>query len=93
MPLLVERPMLGSESIKKSMFERQNLRADYRWISAEEKNLRKKYLNKYIAVKNHAVVLADRNVYTLMNKLRAKGISVDTIAVEFVSEHPTCFLL
>ncbi len=91
MPLLVEKPRLSPES-KHLLAQHQNLRDDYRWIS-EEKTLREDYLNQYIAVKNQKVVLADDNVYVLIAKLKAKGVPVDTVAVEYVSEHPDCFLL
>lgn len=93
MPLLVEKPKLGSTPCTESVVQRQNLRADYRWISSEQKRLQKKYKNKYVAVKNQTVLLSDSNVYLLLEKLQAKGVKTDNIAVKFVSEYPTCFLL
>ncbi|HLE75910.1 MAG TPA: DUF5678 domain-containing protein [Candidatus Bathyarchaeia archaeon] len=93
MSLLVEKSRLTSATERVSFERRQNLRADYRWISTEKKKLLKKYLNKYVAVKNGEVVLADSDVYNLVSELREKGVEVDSVAVEFVSKHPCCFLL
>ncbi len=89
MPLLVETP----NSEPNMSQQRENLRADYKWISTQEETLRKKYLNKYVAVKNKEVLFADDNAYTLIDNLKAKGISVSNTAIKFLSDHPTCFLL
>jgi hypothetical protein len=92
MPLLVERPKLSSATEHNLSDKHQNLRADYRWISTDN-SLRKKYNNKYVAVKDREVVLSDENAYKLIARLKALGFKADNFAVEFVSEHPDCFLL
>jgi hypothetical protein len=89
MPLLVEKP-----TAELSMYQqRENLRADYKWITTQEEILRRKYLNKYVAVKDKKVLLADDNAYKLVDNLKAGGISVGNTAIKFLSDHPTCFLL
>ena len=88
MPLSVE----GSNAID-LIVQREKLRSDYRWISDEQALLQKKYLNKFVAVRNKKVIVAAEDVYALMEELKMKGLRTDSVAVEFVSEKPLCFLL
>lgn len=92
MPLLVEGSN-GSPNASDLIEQREKLRSDYRWISEEQMSLQKKYLNKFVAVRNKQVIVAAENVYSLMEKLKTKGLRTDSVAVEFVSEQPLCFLL
>ena len=92
MPLLVERPKVFSKTTD-LVEQRERLRSDYRWIANERSALQKEYLNKYVAVKDKQVVTAESNVYSLMKKLKTKGLRTDAVAVEFLSEQPVCFLL
>ena len=86
MPLLVE----GSNDL---IQQREKLRSDYRWISEEQTLLQKKYLNMFVAVRNKKVIVTAEDVYSLMKKLKMKGLRADCVAIEFVSEQPSCFLV
>lgn len=89
MPLLVEK-----HTTEPSMYQqRENLRADYKWIGTQEEMLRQKYPNMYVAVKDQKVLLVADSAYKLIDVLKAKGIPVSNIAIKFLSDHPTCFLL
>jgi|GEM_PF-3279264 len=88
MPLLVERRTSSSVLFD----EREKLRLDYRWISARRATLAKQYPNKYVAVKDSTVILAEESPYTLLAKLKALGYKPNNVAVEFVTEQPICFV-
>ena len=89
MPRLVEKP----HSAPSLYQERENLRADYKWLAAQDEMLRKKYLNMYVAVKNKKVVLSSNNAYKLLDNLKSEGISVSNTAIKYLGANPTCFLL
>jgi hypothetical protein len=92
MPSVAVKMVVGSED-KASYEQRERLRKDYLWISEQKTALSKDFLNKYIAVQNRKVILAEDNVYDLLKRIRASGIKPDDYAVEYMSEQPTCFLL
>lgn len=89
----VEVKMGVSSDDNASYEQRERLRNDYKWIYEQKTTLSKDFLNKYIAVQNRKVVLAEDNVYDLLKKMRASGMAPDNYAVEYLSEQPTCFLL
>jgi hypothetical protein len=92
MPLLLTKPS-DSSNYDTSYEQRERLRNDYKWISEQKVRLTQDFINKYVAVKDKHVVLAEDDVYTLFKKLRASGLNPDKVAVEYVSEQPICFLL
>jgi hypothetical protein len=71
----------------------EKLQRDYLWISSQKEKLRRENNNKYIAVKDQKIVLADDDVFRLLAKLKAQGWQVDDFAVEYISESPACLLL
>ena len=92
MPAVDVKMVVGSE-VSASYEQRERRRNDYKWISEQKTNLFKDFQNKYIAVQNQKVVLAEDNVYDLLKKMRTSGMKPDNYAVEYLSEQPTCFLL
>jgi hypothetical protein len=91
-PLLVGKAKTSAGAVN-LIEERKQLQSDYMWISEERVSLQKTFANKYVAVKNKKVIVAEGDVYSLMGALKKKGLRADKVAVEFLAEHPVCFLL
>ena len=89
----VNEPQMSEDSNSTLFAQRERLRADYKWISANSESLSQKFLNKYVAVKDKKVVASDEDVYSLLKQIRATGKKPDKFAVEYFSEHPVCYLL
>jgi hypothetical protein len=92
MPVIDVKMGVSSEATA-SYAQRERLRNDYKWIYEQKTALCRDFQNKYIAVQNRKVVLAEDNVYDLLKKMRASGLKPDKYAVEYLSEQPACFLL
>jgi hypothetical protein len=91
---VVEVKKNDNSAADKDLFEKHNrLSADFRWIFNNTENLRAKYPDKYIAVKDQQVVFAYRDAKRLLAKLAMSGLSADDYAIEFVRKKPSCFLL
>jgi hypothetical protein len=93
MSFSVNNPKKGSMVQTNLTKEYQKLQCDYLWISSEQEKLREKNENKYVAVKNKKVVLADTDIFRLLTTLKAQGYKVDDFAIEYISECPSCLLL
>jgi hypothetical protein len=90
--LLLGKPKVSGASVN-LVEERKQLQSDHLWITQQRPSLQKDFSNKYVAVKNKEVVASAKDVYTLMTALKKKGLKTDKVAVEFLAEHPACFLL
>jgi hypothetical protein len=92
LPLLAGRANVSSKTFTQ-IDERERLRSDYLWISNERTYLSQMYPNKFVAVENGNVVLAETDVHILVKRLKERGLRPDNVAIEFLSDNPVCLLL
>ncbi len=94
MSVVVVRPRVTSSSSALNE-RREKLQADYKWLLESKKVLSHdpKFVNKYVAVRQGKVVFAEKDIDSLMRKIKASGQNSDSFAIDFVSQKPTCFLL
>ena len=63
------------------------------WINTNLDKLRKQHPNEYIAVYNREVVLTDKDLSDLKEKLRKENVDLQKTAIEFVRKEPIKLLL
>jgi hypothetical protein len=76
----------------------QKLEKAFLWIAMNGKELRVKYSNKYIAVRElpngkQGVKYSAKNIYKLIKIIAEKGENVGDFAIEFVNTQPKNLLL
>ncbi|PNX45889.1 MAG: hypothetical protein BV459_07535 [Thermoplasmata archaeon M11B2D] len=59
---------------------------DVEWLSKNYHALRKKYPKQYIAVKNQKVIIAHRNLVTLINTLKRQFGDPNDYLIDFVPD-------
>lgn len=64
-----------------------------RWINKNIENLKKQYPNRYIVVYNKKVILTDRDLSDLKEKIKTSELDPEKIAIEFVKEKPLKLLV
>jgi len=68
--------------------------ANMRWVSDHMQALRRKYLNKFVAVHEGRVVAVADDQDEVFKKLKkAKGLDIGVIAVEYIAEEGTTWVL
>lgn len=92
MPLLKITRDIDPALEKKLLNKNHKLRKDFLWIFGNEQELRKKYSNKYIAVKNKKVVFANDTMEKLMNQINSAHKRVFDYAIHYITEKPSNFL-
>jgi len=86
--------IMNSEEKKKEMidlFKRHT--TDFKWISDNRKDLRERYLNTYIAVRNQRVILSDKNRMKLVDLLKKEYGDIRGITIEYIRDKPLRLLL
>lgn len=66
---------------------------DTNWINNNLDMLRKKYPNKYIAVYNRKIILTDKDLTDLKEKLKEENVAFEKVAIEFVKDKPIKLLV
>ena len=92
MPLLEIKRDIDPALEKKLLTNNHRLREDFLWIFANEQILRKKYSNKYIAVKNKKVVFVSNTIESIMNEIGLTHEHVLDYAIHYLTEKPSNFL-
>jgi len=64
-----------------------------RWINANIDDLKRKFPDTYIAVYKRKVVLTDKDLTDLKEKLKEKSIDLDKVTIEFVKRKPLKLLV
>jgi len=59
---------------------------DFKWLSKNYPALQKKYPKQFIAVKNQQVIIAHKNLVTLINMLKKKFGSPNDFLIDFVPD-------
>ena len=67
-------------------------REDMRWVFANEEELRSKYANKFIAVRDRKVEFVNDDVRKLFATIKAAGEDLNDFMIEYVREKPVCLL-
>ncbi len=93
MTAMVQTPNATPTAANPLFEERARLQSDYRWLAEARNILQRQYPNRYIAIQNREVVAIETNINLLMKELAKKGLRIDKVAVEHLSNHPLCFLL
>ncbi len=83
-------PVTLDEALLKRFYR---LREDFLWILTTKKKLRKKYPNKYVAVRNRTVRFANDTIEELLAEIKTHREQVDDFAIEYIGEHPVNLLL
>jgi hypothetical protein len=78
------------ESIAKTVLE---TRSDKEWTLSSRNYLRRKYPDKFIAVKRRRVVASAKKLETVMNKLKGKKIPTNDVLIDYVSKDRVKYLL
>lgn len=68
------------------------LRSDFLWILANDKNLRKRYANKYIAVRNKSVNFVGDTIEEMIITINSAHKQIDNFVIQYVTEEPISFL-
>jgi hypothetical protein len=90
---VVEVRKWSASSRNKELLNRYSrLREDFLWILTNEKKLRDKYANKFIAVEQESVKFSDTTIQGLMLKIKNSGQRMEDFAVEYIGESPVNFL-
>lgn len=64
-----------------------------KWISMNLTVLRKRFPNKYIAVRDRQVVKSDENLKRLITQLKKEFADIDDITIEQITDKPIKLLL
>lgn len=63
------------------------------WIARNLEDLKKKFSNKYIAVRKRSVIDNNEKLIKLITTLKEKYVEIDDVTIEYVTEKPIKFLL
>jgi hypothetical protein len=92
-PLLIENNRVNPKLEQKMLNKLERLQTEYLWISANEKELKCTYLNKYIAVKDKKIAFESYDFEALLKVMIASKQDVDSFAVKRVTKDTACLLL
>ncbi len=67
-------------------------REDMEWFFANEKKLRSKYLNKYVAIKNKKILLIADTPEEMYTKIEASGEDPNDLLCDYMRKEPRCLL-
>jgi hypothetical protein len=65
--------------------------SDLAWFKDNFEELKERYDNMFIAIRNGHVLAAEENVNKLINELKRKRISSAEVIIQFVSSIPAVF--
>ena len=66
---------------------------DSKWISSNRKELRTRYPNSYIAVRDQKVILSNKNLTELIARLMKEYGDIKGITIEHITDRPISLLL
>jgi hypothetical protein len=61
----------------------ERLASNFKWIHNQYNNLKEKYNNQYVAIKNRKILDKDMNLDKLVKRLNIRNYD-DSIAIEFI---------
>lgn len=64
-----------------------------KWVSSNLKDLRIRYPNSYIAVRDQKVILSNKNLTELMARLMKEYGDITDITIEYIADRPINLLL
>lgn len=67
--------------------------SNFLFFQLEIDSLRKKYLNKFVAIKDKKVIGSASSIEELTPKLKKAGVDISKTVVEFVPEEETILVL
>ena len=68
---------------KSDLDKLERLANNFKWIHNQYDNLKKKYDNKYVAIKNRKILDKDTNLERLVKRLNIRNYD-DSIAIEYI---------
>jgi hypothetical protein len=68
---------------KSDLDKLERLVSNFEWIHNQYNNLKEKYNNQYVAIKNRKILDKDTNLDKLVKRLNIRNYD-DTIAIEFI---------
>jgi len=71
--------------LKKLRARARKMMANTIWYQENKEDLRERFLGKYIAILGKEVVGSDEDLDNLKEKLREKGLDLDSILFEFMN--------
>ena len=77
---------------KELLIKNRKLRENFLWIFANEDVLRKKYANKYIAVKNKDVRFVSDTIEELISTINSSQKQIHDYAIQYITKEPANFL-
>lgn len=82
-----------SELNQKILSELQIYDDDFVFLNKTMNNLRKRFANKYVVIKNKKVVGEGHTIHEAMDSAKEKGIEVDKAIVEFIPKKEEILIL
>lgn len=76
---------------KNELEELIELQKDSEFLKESYNNLKKRYVNQYVAIKDRDVIVHHKNIETVLKKLKEKRLNPANILIEFL--HPKDMVL
>jgi ABC-type phosphate/phosphonate transport system ATPase subunit len=57
---------------------------DNKWLESHQEDVRKKYENKFIAIKNQSIIASNTTLDGIIKELEGKGEKTSLVLIEFV---------
>ena len=92
MTLLLSKNRVNPRFEKTLLDKPEQLKKEYLWITANEKQLKKRYLNKYIAVRNQRVMFESDDYEARLKVLIKLNEEVGSFTIKKVAKEQTCLL-
>lgn len=92
MPLIKVKKEKDHVFSKEFKREFHRLHADFRWVLDHMPELRSKYPNRYVAVKNKNVEYTGDTMEGIMEKIRQNNEQVDNFIIEYIEKQPVNLL-
>jgi len=65
-----------------------SVESDLEWFQYNYENLKKKFCDRFIAIKKKKVIDVDEDLKTLIKKLKDKGEDTTKVLIKFISKIP-----
>lgn len=75
------------------VMELKSFESDFIYFQHEKDNLRKDYLNKFVAVHNGKIIASGSSIEEVKDKLEKEGINPSKTIIEFVPEEESIMIL
>jgi Family of unknown function (DUF5678) len=73
-------------TFEKKLQKLESFDRDLNWLDKRPQNFRKKYGGKYIAIKDNRVVAQDRQLRSLLRKLRSDHYDTHSMVIKYLSD-------